>query len=67
MINKLYHFDEKEQFERMDDLSYNKTINYNGKNVKFVNCVAEVEDDFGKEVLKFEYTENVRCCCSSVI
>lgn len=30
----------------------NKTINYNGKNVKFVNCVAEVEDDFGKEVLK---------------
>ena len=30
----------------------NKTINYNGKNVKFVNCVAEVEDNFGKEVLK---------------
>ena len=30
----------------------NKTINYNGKNVKFVNCVADVEDDFGKEVLK---------------
>lgn len=30
----------------------NKTINYNGKNVKFVNCIAEVEDEFGKDVLK---------------
>jgi len=30
MINKLYHFDKKEQFERMDDLSYNKTINRAG-------------------------------------
>ena len=30
----------------------NKVININGTNVKFVNCVAEVEDDFGKEVLK---------------
>lgn len=30
----------------------NKVININGTNVKFVNCVAEVEDEFGKEALK---------------
>lgn len=30
----------------------NKTINYNGKQVKFVNCVADVDDSFGKEILK---------------
>lgn len=29
-----------------------KVININGKNVKFVNCVAEVDDEFGKEALK---------------
>lgn len=30
----------------------NKTVNINGKNVKFTNCVAEVEDSFGAEALK---------------
>ena len=29
-----------------------KVININGTNVKFVNCVAEVDDEFGKEALK---------------
>ena len=40
----------------------NKTINYNGKNVKFVNCVAEVEDDFGKEVLKLGIMRDGTTC-----
>lgn len=35
----------------------NKTINYNGKNVKFVNCIAEVEDEFGQDVLKLGIPE----------
>lgn len=30
----------------------NKTININGVNVKFTNCIAQVDDDFGAEVLK---------------
>lgn len=30
----------------------NRIININGTNVKFVNCVAEVDDEFGKEALK---------------
>lgn len=30
----------------------NKTININGVNVKFINCIAQVDDDFGAEVLK---------------
>lgn len=29
----------------------NRTVNINGTNVKFTNCVAEVEDSFGKEAL----------------
>lgn len=33
----------------------NKVININGTNVKFVNCVAEVEDEFGKEALKLGF------------
>lgn len=33
----------------------NKVININGTNVKFVNCVAEVEDEFGKEILKLGF------------
>lgn len=33
----------------------NKTINFNGTNVKFVNCVATVDDDFGAEILKLGF------------
>lgn len=29
-----------------------QTININGENVKFVNCLAEVDDNFGQEALK---------------
>lgn len=29
-----------------------RTININGENVKFVNCIAEVAEDFGAEALK---------------
>ena len=36
------------------------------KNVKFVNCVAEVEDDFGKEVLKLGIPRPVRATANSL-
>lgn len=29
-----------------------QTININGQRVKFNNCIAEVEEEFGAEVLK---------------
>lgn len=35
----------------------NRTINFNGKAVKFVNCVATVEDAFGAEVLKLGFPD----------
>lgn len=35
----------------------NRTINFNGKSVKFVNCVATVDDAFGTEILKLGFPD----------
>lgn len=35
----------------------NRTINFNGKPVKFVNCVATVDDAFGAEILKLGFPD----------